>query len=102
MHATEIRLLDGRIAWQGLKAACRKLDPRVMLRNPVMFVTEVVALLTTVLFVADLIEGAPDASLLPDSYPRRLPSFFCASSKALLLLLPLLARPSRMAFSLVT
>ena len=64
MHATEIRLLDGRIAWQGLKAACRKLDPRVMLRNPVMFVTEVVALLTTVLFVADLIEGAPDASLV--------------------------------------
>ena len=32
----------------------RKLDPRQMIRNPVMFVVEVVALLTTVLFLRDL------------------------------------------------
>src|SRR5207248_5757244 len=35
----------------------RKLDPRKMVRNPVMFTVEVVATLTTVLFVRDLING---------------------------------------------
>jgi potassium-transporting ATPase ATP-binding subunit len=38
--------------------ALRKLDPRVMMRNPVMFTVEVVASLTTVLFVRDLVTGA--------------------------------------------
>src|SRR5207248_4841278 len=35
----------------------RKLDPRKMVRNPVMFTVEVVATLTTVLFVRDLVNG---------------------------------------------
>ncbi|OHV15620.1 potassium-transporting ATPase subunit B [Methylorubrum extorquens] len=38
----------------------RKLDPRAMIRNPVMFVVEVVAALTTVLFVRDLVTGGRD------------------------------------------
>jgi K+-transporting ATPase ATPase B chain len=38
--------------------ALRKLDPRVMMRNPVMFTVEVVATLTTVLFIRDLVTGA--------------------------------------------
>lgn len=42
-----------------LVGALRKLDPRIMVRNPVMFVVEVVAALTTVLFVRDLATGAP-------------------------------------------
>src|SRR6478672_6597265 len=37
-----------------------KLDPRVMIRNPVMFTVEVVATLTTILFVRDLLNGKPD------------------------------------------
>ncbi len=37
--------------------ALRKLDPRVMIRNPVMFVVEVVALLTTVILARDLLTG---------------------------------------------
>ncbi|HTR88384.1 MAG TPA: potassium-transporting ATPase subunit KdpB [Reyranella sp.] len=37
--------------------AVKKLDPRVMVRNPVMFTVEVVATLTTVLFVRDLVDG---------------------------------------------
>ena len=47
-------------AWEGplLKAATldsfRKLDPRVMVRNPVMFVVEVGAVLTTVLGLAEM------------------------------------------------
>ncbi|GEN64961.1 potassium-transporting ATPase subunit KdpB [Acetobacter oeni] len=36
----------------------RKLDPRIMWRNPVMFVVEVVTILTTVLLVRDLATGA--------------------------------------------
>ena len=35
-----------------------KLDPRALIRNPVMFVVEVVAILTTVLFLRDLATGA--------------------------------------------
>ncbi len=37
----------------------RKLDPRIMIRSPVMFVVEVVATLTTILFIRDLVSGAP-------------------------------------------
>ena len=36
----------------------RKLNPRTLMRNPVMFVVEVVALLTTVLVVRELFTGA--------------------------------------------
>jgi len=35
----------------------RKLDPRTLWRNPVMFVVEIVALLTTILVVRDAIIG---------------------------------------------
>jgi K+-transporting ATPase ATPase B chain len=38
--------------------AFRKLDPRMMIRNPVMFVVEIVATLVTILFVRDLATGA--------------------------------------------
>jgi K+-transporting ATPase ATPase B chain len=37
--------------------AIAKLDPRTLIRNPVMFVVEVVAALTTVLFIGDLVAG---------------------------------------------
>ena len=37
--------------------ALKKLDPRVMAKNPVMFVVEIVATLTTVLFLRDLAHG---------------------------------------------
>src|SRR5512139_865604 len=49
---------DPRILGPALLDAFRKLNPRVMLRNPVMFTVEVVATLTTVLFVRDLVTGA--------------------------------------------
>ena len=45
------------IVYPALRDAVRKLDPRVMARNPVMFVVEVGSLLVTVLFVADLLRG---------------------------------------------
>ncbi len=40
----------------------RKLDPRAMLRNPVMFVVEVGAVFTTLLSVADAIQLRPETS----------------------------------------
>src|SRR5271165_6537679 len=39
-------LLDPKILWQSLPDAFKKLDPRVQIKNPVMFVVEVGALLT--------------------------------------------------------
>ncbi len=40
-------LLDPRMLWRSLPGAFKKLDPRVQLKNPVMFVVEVGAALTT-------------------------------------------------------
>jgi K+-transporting ATPase ATPase B chain len=39
--------------------AFRKLDPRLMWKNPVMFVVEIVSTLTTLLFLRDIVTGAP-------------------------------------------
>jgi potassium-transporting ATPase ATP-binding subunit len=45
------------ILWPALLASVRKLDPRVQLRNPVMFVVEVGAVLTTIAIVSQIITG---------------------------------------------
>jgi potassium-transporting ATPase ATP-binding subunit len=50
-------LLTGDIVWPALLASLRKLDPRVQLRNPVMFVVEVGAVLTTFAVVSQIITG---------------------------------------------
>jgi potassium-transporting ATPase ATP-binding subunit len=48
-------MLDPAILGPAIGQSFVKLDPRLMIRNPVMFVVEVVAALTTVIFVQDLI-----------------------------------------------
>ena len=48
-------IMDARILMPAIGAAFRKLDPRTLVKNPVMFVVAVVSALTTVLFVKDLI-----------------------------------------------
>ncbi|TIV70847.1 MAG: potassium-transporting ATPase subunit KdpB, partial [Mesorhizobium sp.] len=53
-------ILDARILVPAIGGAFRKLDPRTLIRNPVMFVVAVVSLLTTVLFVRDLVAGGGD------------------------------------------
>ncbi|RUW27611.1 K(+)-transporting ATPase subunit B [Mesorhizobium sp. M4B.F.Ca.ET.215.01.1.1] len=53
-------IIDARILWPAMGGAFRKLDPRTLVRNPVMFVVAVVSLLTTVLFVRDLLTGGGD------------------------------------------
>ncbi|MBY0317459.1 MAG: potassium-transporting ATPase subunit KdpB [Reyranella sp.] len=50
-------LTDPKILGPALAGAFKKLDPRVMVKNPVMFTVEVVAALTTVLFIRDLVTG---------------------------------------------
>jgi len=50
---------DGRILRAALAEALRKLDPRAMVRNPVMFVVEVGSVLTTLVWLRDLLAPAP-------------------------------------------
>src|SRR3954447_13698385 len=50
-------MLDRKIVLPAIKAAFVKLDPRLMIKNPVMFVVEVVAALTTVIFLRDVVTG---------------------------------------------
>jgi K+-transporting ATPase ATPase B chain len=51
-------LTDTNILIPAIGGAIRKLNPRHMIASPVMFVVEVVAALTTVLFLRDLVTGA--------------------------------------------
>ena len=51
-------LLDARILLPAIGGAFRKLDPRSLIRNPVMFVVATVSALTTVLLVKDAVTGS--------------------------------------------
>lgn len=57
MHATT--LLDPAIVIPAIGQAFLKLNPRTLARNPVMFVLEVVTLLTTILLIRDIVIGQP-------------------------------------------
>ena len=48
-------LFDGQIIAAAVVDALRKLDPRALAKNPVIFVTEVVSLMVTLFFVRDLV-----------------------------------------------
>src|SRR5882757_1204646 len=48
-------LLDPKIVTPAIVSAFVKLDPRVLMKNPVMFVLEVVSVLTTVILVRDIV-----------------------------------------------
>jgi K+-transporting ATPase ATPase B chain len=50
-------MLDPAIVGPALWGALKKLNPRHMIGNPVMFCVEIVATLTTILFIRDLVEG---------------------------------------------
>ena len=58
MSATAPSLFDKSILAPAVGDAFKKLDPRLMVKNPVMFVTEVAAVLTTVaIFTAKVDQG---------------------------------------------
>ena len=56
-RASVSAMLDPKIVVPAIRASFVKLDPRLMVKNPVMFVVEIVAALTTVIFVRDLVTG---------------------------------------------
>ncbi|WP_342727462.1 potassium-transporting ATPase subunit KdpB [Bradyrhizobium sp. B097] len=57
-QVTASSMLDPKILVPAIWSAFVKLDPRLMMKNPVMFVVEVVAALTTIIFVRDLVTGS--------------------------------------------
>ncbi len=64
MAVTTRSLFDRAIVASSLKASFRKLNPLIMIRNPVMFVTEVGAALTTLDLVLTMVHGGPKAFVL--------------------------------------
>src|ERR1700761_6818603 len=52
-----VSVLNAEILLPAIGGAFKKLNPRAMARNPVMFVVEIVATLTTILFIRDLVAG---------------------------------------------
>jgi potassium-transporting ATPase ATP-binding subunit len=54
-RASVSAMLDPKIVVPAIRASFTKLDPRLMIKNPVMFVVEIVAALTTVIFLRDLL-----------------------------------------------
>ena len=50
-------LIDRKIVLPAIASAFVKLDPRTLIKNPVMFVLEIVSALTTVILIRDLVNG---------------------------------------------
>jgi potassium-transporting ATPase ATP-binding subunit len=59
-HANSTSLLDGKIISRAVLDSFRKLRPRTMLKNPVMFVVEVGAVLTTIELLRDTLRHTGD------------------------------------------
>jgi K+-transporting ATPase ATPase B chain len=57
MRESQSTILDPAILLPAIGQSFVKLDPRVLIKNPVMFVVEIVAALTTVIFIRDLLAG---------------------------------------------
>ena len=62
MHKTTSRLLDTQILRTAVGASFRKLDPRLQLRNPVMFTVYVGSLFTTLLWLHSLSTPSSESS----------------------------------------
>ena len=50
-------LFDTKIVLPAIGSAFAKLDPRTLVKNPVMFVLEIVTILTTIIFIRDVLIG---------------------------------------------
>jgi K+-transporting ATPase ATPase B chain len=55
-------LTDPEILVPAIGGSFKKLDPRTMARNPVMFVVEIGSVITTIVFIAGLFNGSPATS----------------------------------------
>ncbi len=56
-RAHTISIWDPGIVRQAIADSFRKLDPRIQVKNPVMFIVEAGSLLTTIIFVQELASG---------------------------------------------
>jgi K+-transporting ATPase ATPase B chain len=56
-HVRPLAILDRSLIVPAIWASFRKLDPRTLVKNPVMFCVEIVSVLTTFFFLRDLIAG---------------------------------------------
>ncbi len=59
----EIRLLDGGILYRAAAQAVVKLNPRGLMRNPVIFVTALTSLLVTLLVIRDFVVGSENLGI---------------------------------------
>src|SRR6516165_8444863 len=57
-HVRPLAILDRSLIVPAIWASFRKLDPRTLVKNPVMFCVEIVSVLTTIFFLRDLMVGA--------------------------------------------
>ena len=60
--AKQLSLFDRRILWSAVLDSLRKLAPQRVAKNPVMFVVEIGSVLTTAIWVRDLIAPPPGAA----------------------------------------
>jgi potassium-transporting ATPase ATP-binding subunit len=56
-HVRPLAILDRSLIVPAIWASFRKLDPRTLVKNPVMFCVEIVSVLTTIFFLRDLLVG---------------------------------------------
>src|SRR3977135_1736647 len=56
-HVQPLSLLDRSLIAPAIWGSFRKLNPRTLIQNPVMFVVEIVSVLTTIFFLRDLVVG---------------------------------------------
>lgn len=59
-RGTHRSLFASSLIRQAVRDSFAKLDPRSLMRNPVMFVVEVVAIVTTMLFLRDVFGSGDD------------------------------------------
>ena len=57
MKEKKLRIWQSKLIIQALKDSVRKLDPRAMIKNPVMFVVEIVSAITLWIAMSDLFTG---------------------------------------------
>jgi potassium-transporting ATPase ATP-binding subunit len=56
-RATKLSIWDPGIVSEAIGASLRKLDPRIQIKNPVMFIVEIGSLLTTIVWIQELAAG---------------------------------------------
>ena len=59
MRGSQSTMLDPAILVPAIGQSFAKLDPRVLIKNPVMFVVEIIATLTTIILLREFVTGGP-------------------------------------------